>query len=128
LSNQAKKMAQVNESCEERVVRYLRSGGASGDDCAAFLNWCTVLCTAQQEAGVETRIRYNVYKLWARLLRKRQAPYNRKDRFIFDDSLKNYIRYLTGGVVINQAPHQGAKHVSSTVFVEHVVRRLDNAF
>ena len=121
-------MAQQNESCEQRVARYLRSGGATGDDVDDFLDWCIQLCTAQQEADVEKRIRYCVYRLWARLLRKRRTPYNRRDRFVYNDAVKNYIRSLTGGEIVNQEPHHGAKHVSASEFVKYVVRRLDDAF
>ena len=121
-------MAAANESTEQQVTRYLRSGGASGDDIADFFDWCIQLCTGQQEADVEKRIRYNVYRLWARLLRKRRAPFSRRDRFVFDDRLKNYIRHLTGGEIVDQEPHAGARHVTATQFVDHVVRRLDDAF
>ena len=113
---------------EGNVCHYLWRGGASLDEIGDFRDWCTQLCQAQQEEAVEKRIRYCVYRLWAKLLRKRRTPFHYKDVFIYDDSLKNYIRHLTGGQVVGQDPRAGAKHVSSMQFVEYVVRRLDDAF
>ena len=81
---------------EENVRRYLRRRGASLDEIDDFRDWCTQLCRAQQEEAVEKRIRYSVYRLWAKLLWKRQTLFHYKDVFIYDDSLKNYIRHLTG--------------------------------
>ena len=105
----------------------MRRGGASVLEIDDFLDWCSQLRRAQQEDNVEKRIRYCVYRLWAKLLRKRRTPFKGKDVFIFDEVLKNYVWFLTGGEVVGQDPRAGAKHVTATQFVKYVVRRLDDA-
>ena len=121
-------MAQAGETSEQNVRRYLRLGGASVLEIEDFFDWCSQLCRAQQEDAVEKRIRYSVYRLWAKLLRKRRTPFHHKDVFIYDESLKNYIRFLTGGEIVGQDPRAGAKNISASQFVQYVVRRLDDAF
>ena len=121
-------MAQVGDISEQNVRRYLRLGGAAVLEIEDFEDWCTQLCQAQQEENVEKRIRYCVYRFWAKLLRKRRTPIHYKDVFIYDEILKDYIRFLTGGAVVGQDPRAGAKTVSASQFVKHVVRRLDDAF
>ena len=104
-------MAQPNEISEQNVRRYLRQGGASVPEIEDFIDWCSQLCRAQQEEAVEKRIRYCIYRLWAKLLRKRRTPFHYKDVFIYDESLKNYIRFLTDGAVVGQDPRASAKTV-----------------
>ena len=62
---------------ELKVVQYLKQGGTTGDEVDDFLNWYIPLC--KDGGGAEKRVM--VYRLWAKILRRRRGPHKKKDTF-----------------------------------------------
>ena len=103
---------------ERNAIEYLRSGGATNDEVDDFLDWSMDLCLTEGGDGDGKRRRYTCYRLWAKLLRLRRAPYGPKTRFVYDDRLKDYLRKLTGGDVVDADDYAGAVAPSSECFVK----------
>ena len=85
------KMSQEKTTNEIRVslTTYLKSGEATQQEIEEFEKWCGNFA----ERGKKGR--YEAYRLWAVLLRKRRAPFKKKSaRFIFHDLLKDYMRHI----------------------------------
>ena len=76
---------------EIAVIEYSREGDATNSEVEDFLDWCQTLCG---DGGKE--IRYEVYRLWARILRKRRTPFHQRNIFIHDDLLKTFLRQISG--------------------------------
>ena len=104
------------------VSNYLRDGGATSDEIDDFLNFCSIF----KEGGIKAR--YEVYRLWARLLRHRRTPFKKHGKFDFDGSLKWYLRSVTKGDVVDDDPPPDAIVVTKEQFVRYVLRHLDEAF
>ena len=75
----------------------------------------------------EEKVRYVVYRLWARLLRYRRTPYKKHERLDFHDDLKRYLWDVTKGEVADDDPPSDTISVDSASFVKFVVRYLDEA-
>ena len=45
-----------------------------------------------------------INRLWAVLLRKRRAPFKKSARFIFHDLLKDFMRHISPGEIVNDDP------------------------
>lgn len=103
------------------VTEYLRSGGATADEIDDFLDFCGVFRN-QGKVG-----RYETYRLWARCLRKRRTPFKQGGKFIFHEDLKNYMRYISAGDIVDAESPPDAVFVSADDFVKYVVRYLDDA-
>ena len=112
---------------ETAMRRYLRSGGATEDEIDDFIDWCYVICLGGAGHATERRWRFCCYRLWANLMRHRRTPHPRNGRFDFDETLKQYIRTISPGDVLDAAPPAEAIVASSTEFVKFVVRHLDDA-
>ena len=110
-------------TAEKDVIEYLMEGRATNDECDDFLDWCLTL----GKAGGK-KARYEIYRLWARILRKRRTPFSPRDMFIFADPLKNYLRKISGGDITDDPPRVGAKDISNDMFVKYVVKYLDDGF
>ena len=116
-----------NDFSEMDLVAYLESGGATEREIEDFSEWCVTMCAGENGDADEKRRRYMCYRLWAKLLRMRRTPYPPRTRFIYDTCLKDYLRYLTGGDIVDADPYDGAVRVGSGDFVKYVVRHLDDA-
>ena len=68
-----------------------------------------------------------IYRLWAKLLRHRRAPYRRNTIFDFNIVLKKYIRSIVEDDIVDAAAPRGAIMPDNRTFVKYVVRRLDHA-
>ena len=101
----------------------MKEGRATNDECDDFLDWFLTL----GKAGGK-KARYEIYRLWARILRKRRTPFSPHDMFIFADPLKNYLRKISGGDITDDPPRVGAKDISNDMFVKYVVKYLDDGF
>ena len=108
---------------ELKVVQYLKQGGATGDEVDDFLDWCITLC---KDGGPEKR--FMVYRLWAKILRRRRGPFKKKDTFFFEDELKDYLRHLSGGAITNDPPREGSITITKDIFVKHVLRHIDEGY
>ena len=49
--------------------------------------------------------RYEIYRLWARLLRHRRISYKKHGRFDFHNDLKWYLRDVAKGEFVDDDPH-----------------------
>ena len=65
-----------------KAAKYLRGGGATNNEIYDSLNFCSIFKDGGKKA------RYEVYRLWARLLRHRRTPHKKHGRFNFHDDLK----------------------------------------
>jgi len=119
-------MADDNFS-EMDLVAYLENGGATDRLIQDFSNWCEIMCGRIIGDADEKRRRYVCYKLWAKLLRMRRTPYPPGTRFVYDACLKDYLRHLTGGDIVDADPYDGAVYVGSVEFVKYVVKHLNDA-
>ena len=104
------------------VADYLREGGAKNDEIDDFLDFVSTFKDGGKEA------RYECYRLWARLLRHKRTPYKKYDHFNFDARLKDYLRMVSKGDIVDAPPPLDATIVSPEHFVKFVVRYLDDAF
>ena len=118
------KMSQEKTTNEIRVslTTYLKSGEATQEEIEEFEKWCGNFA----ERGKKGR--YEAYRFRAVLLRKRRAPFKKSARFIFHDLLKDYMRHISPGEIVNDDPPCNAVEVSANIFVRYVVRYLDDAF
>ena len=112
---------------ETSVIEYLKGGGATDAEVDGFLNFCKQIVegidlSRDPRHGVKRR--YEVYRLWARLLHHRRAKLPHHSRFDFDGVLKCYLRELTGGEVVDDLPPPDAIRISKRQFVDYVVRHL----
>ena len=104
------------------VANYLRSGDATNDEIDDFLDFCEMF----KDKGKSGR--YEVYRLWARLLRHRRTPYKKHGRFDFDDTLKWYLRRVSKGDIVDADPPPDAIIIPADHFVKFVIRHLDEAY
>lgn len=104
------------------VGTYLRSGGASNDEIDDFIDFCGYFAN-EGKTG-----RYECYRLWARLLRHRRTHYKKYDHFDFHFVLKDYLRHVSKGEIVDADPPSGAVVVPPEDFVKFVVRYLDDAY
>ena len=81
-----------------KPAEYLRGGGATNDEIDDFFYFCSTFRDGGKKA------RYEVYRLWARLLRHRRTPYKKHGRFDFQDDLKWYLRDVTKEDVVDDDP------------------------
>ena len=79
---------------------YLSDGGATEYDIERFVQFIDVF----EDLGKEGR--YEVYRLWSRLLRNRRTPYIRHQVFDFAIELKDYLRVAVAGNIVD-APAPG---------------------
>ena len=118
---------QLNEKkkAENDAVEFLRSGGATNDDIDNFLDWCTIICGKRGE-----KARYEAYRLLARILRKRRSGrhYKKRDCFDFDIVLKDYLRSIAVRNFMNDPPRARSIYIDANVFVQYIVRHLDDGF
>ena len=77
------------------MMNYLEHGGATSAQIDEFVEFCVLF----EDLGIEGR--YEVYRLWARLLRHRRTPYRRNQKFDWSPKLKNYLCVVTGREIIN---------------------------
>lgn len=112
---------------EENLRVYLSRGGATNDEIDDFIDWVHVLCIGGQGNASGRRRRFCCYRLWAKLLRKRRTPYRRDDVFDYNEILKDYVRSVAMGDIMDAPPPHRAIVVSSRNFVKYVVRHLDDA-
>ena len=101
---------------------YLHNGEATNDKIDDFFDFCDTFKDGGKKA------RYEVYQLWARLLRHRRTPYKKHGRFDFDENIKWYLRNVTKGEIVDDDPPADAIKVDAASFVKYVVRHLDEAF
>ena len=76
---------------------------------------------------VGKKARYEVYRLWAGLLKHRRTLYKKHGRFSFHNVLKLYLRDVTKGEVVYDDPSSDAIYIDSESFIKFVVRHLDEA-
>ena len=72
-----------------KAVEYLCGSGATNGKIVDFFYFCSTFKDSGKKA------RYEIYRLWARLLRHRRTPYKKHQRFDFHDDLKWYLRDVT---------------------------------
>ena len=101
---------------------YLSLGGASDSEIDDFAEICQLF----EDSGKEGR--YEVYRLWARLLRHRRTPYRRTQVFDFADVLKDFIRVVVPGDIVDAPAPENAVLITAQNFVKFVVRYIDQAF
>ena len=85
-----------------KVAECLRGGGATNYETDDFFYFCSTFKDRGKKA------RYEVYRLWARLLRHRRTPYKKHGRFDFHDDLKWYLRDVTKGEAVDDDPPSDA--------------------
>ena len=101
---------------------YLRVGGATEIEIEEFVQFCQLF----EDTGKEGR--YEVYRLWARLLRHRRTPYHRHQVFDFSPKLKDFMRVVASADIVDAPAPAHAVYISATNFVKFVARYLDQAF
>ena len=79
----------------EAAANYIWLGGATNEEMDDFFYFCLVF---QNEGKIP---RYKCYRLWARLLRHRRTPYKKYNHFYSEGNLKDYIRSVTKGEIID---------------------------
>ena len=104
-----------------KAAEYLRGCGATNDE----IDDCFDFCSTIEDGG--KKVRYEVYRLWARLLRHRRTLYKKHGRFDFHDDLKWYLRDVTKREVADDDLPSHAIYVNSESFVKFVVRHLVEA-
>ena len=116
----------VSKPCQimsyEAEIYYLLLGGASDSEIDDFAEICQLF----EDSGKEGR--YEVYRLWARLLRHRRTPYRRTQVFDFADVLKDFIRVVVPGDIVDAPAPENAVLITAQNFVKFVVRYIDQAF
>ena len=105
----------------EAVAICLRLGGATNKEVDDFLDF--YLFRDQGDTA-----RYECSRLWESLLRYRETPYKKYDHFDFDEILKDNIRSVTNGEIVDANPPANAVIVSCENFVKFVVPYLDESF
>ena len=108
-------------SKSKAVFDQLQQDGASGDEIDDFFDFCTIF----KDTGKVGR--YEVYRLWARLLRYRITPFKKHSRFHYEHCLKDYLRYIFKGEIIDAEVPDGAITVTPAQFVKFVVKHLDES-
>ena len=112
---------------EADVRSYLEDGDASPEEIDDFMDWCVTLCFGGVGGAGGRNRRFRIYRLWAKLLRHRRAPYRRNTIFDFNIVLKKYIRSIVEDDIVDAAAPRGAIMPDNRTFVKYVVRRLDHA-
>ena len=90
---------------------YLSDGGATEYDIERFVEFIDVF----EDLGKEGR--YEVYRLWSRLLRNRRTPYIRHQVFDFAIELKDYLRVVVAGNIVDAPAPGNAVLVEAENFV-----------
>ena len=81
-----------------KAAEYLCGGGARNDQIDYFFDFCSTFKMVGKKAC------YEIYRLWARLLRHGQTPYKNHGRFDFQSDLKWYLQGETKGVIDDDPP------------------------
>ena len=81
-----------------KAAEYLRGGGARNDQIDYFFDFCSTFKNGGKKAC------YEIYRLWARLLRHGQTPYKNHGRFDFQSDLKWYLQGETKEVIDDDPP------------------------
>ena len=103
-----------------KAVEYLRGNGVTNDEIDIFFIFVAHLKMVRKKPVIRCR-------LWTRLLRHRQTPYKKHERFDFYDDLKWYLWDVTKGEVVDDDHPSNAIYVDSESFVKSLVRHLDEA-
>ena len=106
----------------QAVAKYLKDEGATNDEVDDFLDFIGYFKDSEKKG------RYEVYRLWARLLRHRRTPFKKHDHFDFDPSIKDYLRFVSKGEIVDADVPSDAVKVSSTDFIKFVIRHLNESF
>ena len=109
---------------EAQVTAFLKRGGATDADVEEFLNFVLAMTTGNHGAKAK-KVRFECYKIWARLLRHRRSGLNKHGYFNFPLVIKSYLRQMTGPPVVDNEPPAEAHNVTGKQFVEFVVRHLE---
>ena len=75
---------------------------------------------------VKKAARCECYHLWARLLC--WTWFKRHDRFYFNKCLKNDLRFVSKGEIVDVEPIANAIYVSPVDFIRYVVKHIDEPF
>ena len=116
---------------ETAVIQYLESGGATDEEVQGFTTFCRQIVEGidlKKDPRHGIKRRYEVYRLWARLLHHRRSKLPHSSKFDFDGILKRYLRELTGGEVVDDPPPPDSLKITKKQFVDYVVRYLDDCF
>ena len=114
-------------SSENAVVAYIRSGNATNDDIDTFLDFCLEMCSGNDGTDPH-KVRYEIYRIWARCLRHRRTHLNKHGHFDYAEELKAYLHHLTGGTRVNAEPPPDAIPINAEQFVRFVVRHFEDGF
>jgi hypothetical protein len=90
---------------------YLSDGGATEYDIGRFVEFIDVF----EDLGKEGR--YEVYRLWSRLLSNLRTPYIRHQVFDFSIELKDYLRVVVAGNIVDAAAPGNPVLVAAENFV-----------
>ena len=82
------------------AARYLREGGGANDETDNFFYFCSTFKKGGKKAH------YEVYKLWARLLRHRRTLYKKHRRSDFHNDLTWYLGNVKKGELVDDELHQ----------------------
>ena len=103
------------------VKDYLKEDGATNDKNDDFLDFCSMFSKGQ------TTVWYECYRLCARLLCHYRTLFKRNDCSDFGKCLKEYLRFLSKGKIVDAKPLANASFCI-TNFVKYVVKHLDESF
>ena len=109
------------------VTKLLKDAGASDSEVEEFLQFCSIM-TSDNEGLCPMKVRWEIYRLWARLCRNKRTKLNQQGWFNFPELTKEHLRALTGPPVADHEPPEEAYHLSAEEFVKFVVRHLEEAF
>ena len=110
---------------EMNLKAFLSSGNCSPEKPDDFIHWCQDMCLWYGDGPTK---RHQIFKLWARLLWKQRTPYDHGTHFIWDDTLKAYLRKISGGPITNSKSPSGSVPVDARTFVQYVIMYIDDGY